>query len=173
MQGNNFIALLDSSVLAPMPVADTLLRLSEERCFYLPRWSNQILDELHRTLRGGFGYSAEQAARRVRVMREDFPESIVTGYEELIPAMNNHVLAAAVRCGAQVIVSDDKRHFPAGVLAQYSMECLTSGEFLEHQYHLDRDAFISIIVSQAADIRKPLGWVLTRLPKSVADLIKP
>ena len=86
MPVGSIVAVLDTSVLAPMPVADTLLRLAEEPRFYLPRWSNQILDELHRTLEINFGYSAEQAARRVRVMRTAFPEAMVTGYAELIPA---------------------------------------------------------------------------------------
>jgi hypothetical protein len=47
MQINSFVAVLDTCVLAPMPVADTLLRLAEEPCFYLPRWSEHILSELH------------------------------------------------------------------------------------------------------------------------------
>ena len=70
-----------------MPVADTLLRLAQEPRFYLPRWSKDILEELHLTLEVRFGYSAEQAARRVRVMNRAFPESLVTGYESLIPSM--------------------------------------------------------------------------------------
>ena len=150
MPVGSIVAVLDTSVLAPMPVADTLLRLAEEPRFYLPRWSNQILDELHRTLEIKFGYSAEQAARRVRVMLTAFPEAMVTGYAELIPAMKNHpkdahVLAAAIRCRAQAIVSDNKRHFPKEALTGYSITCLTAGEFLEEQYRLDSAGFLSLI----------------------------
>jgi hypothetical protein len=111
-------------------------------------------------------------------MRTAFPESIVTGYEGLIPAMKNnpkdaHVLAAAVQCGAHAIVSDNKRHFPKAALAEYSLECLTAGEFLERQFHFDRNRFNSVITSQAADIGKPLNWLLARLPRNVAALIRP
>src|SRR5436305_10152730 len=142
MQINGFVAVLDTCVLAPMPIADTLLRLAEEPCFYLPRWSDHILTELHRTLSVKFRYTEQQAERRIQVMREYFPESLVTGYEDLIPMMKNepkdaHVLAAAVRCSAHTIVTDNKGDFPAQVLSQYSIECLSAGEFLEHQYHLD------------------------------------
>jgi hypothetical protein len=70
MRVSSFVAVLDTCVLAPMPVADTLLRLAEEPCFYLPRWSEHILTELHRTLSGRFRFTEAQANRRIRVMRE-------------------------------------------------------------------------------------------------------
>src|ERR1700722_15265240 len=90
VRGNSFVAVLDTCVLAPMPVADTLLRLAEEPCFYLPRWSPHILDELRRTLIGKFGYTDQQADRRLNVMRDFFPEALVGDYEDLIPSMKNH-----------------------------------------------------------------------------------
>jgi predicted nucleic acid-binding protein len=160
-----------------MPVADTLLRLAEEPCFYLPRWSEHILEELRRTLIVKFGYAEQQADRRLGVMRECFPEAIISSYEDLIPLMRNnpkdaHVLAAAIRCSAHAIITDNKRDFPASVLAQYSIECLTAGQFLEHQYHLDSDGFIALISTQAEEIGKPLSWLLPKLPPNVAALIK-
>lgn len=177
MQINSFVAVLDTCVLAPMPVADTLLRLAEEPCFYLPRWSQHILDELRRTLTVKLGYTNQQADRRLNVMRDYFPEALVADYEDLIPSMKNdpkdaHVLAAAVRCSAHAIITDNKQDFPTSVLGQYSIECLSAGEFLEHQYHLDNDGFIALISTQAAEIGKPLSWLLARLPKNVAALIK-
>lgn len=177
MQINSFIAVVDACVLAPMPVADTLLRLAEEPCFYLPRWTEQILGEVNRTLTTKFGYTQVQADRRLGVMRDYFPEALVSDYEDLIPSMRNnpgdaHVLAAAVRCSAHAIITDNKKHFPGNVLAQYSIECLSAGEFLEHQYHLDSDGFISLLSAQADDIGKPLSWLLRKLPRNVASLIK-
>jgi predicted nucleic acid-binding protein len=56
-----------------------------------------------------------------------------------------HVLAAAIRCRAQAIVSDNKRHFPKEALTGYSITCLTAGEFLEEQYRLDSAGFLSLI----------------------------
>jgi hypothetical protein len=78
-------------------------------------------------------------------MRECFPESLVTDYEDLIPVMTNnpkdaHVLAAAIRCSAHAIVTDNKHDFPPHALKQYPIECLSAGEFLEHQYNVDNDA---------------------------------
>src|SRR4051812_12300579 len=114
MKINHYIALLDACVLAPMPVADTLLRLAEES-FFTPKWSATILTEIHRTLIK-FGYSAIQADRRIEIMRSAFPEALVTGYEDIIDAMKNdpkdrHVLAAAVRSEAHSIITVNKKHF--------------------------------------------------------------
>lgn len=39
---NQYLAVLDACVLAPMPVCDTLLRLAEEPAFYKPKWSEDI-----------------------------------------------------------------------------------------------------------------------------------
>src|ERR1022692_3268410 len=91
-----------------------------------------------------------------------FPDAMVTEYEGLIPVMKNdpkdrHVLAAAVKCGAHSIVSDNVKHFPTEALSPYNMECLTP------------DAFISVLVEQASDI----GWTLTQLiSKHVPSLSK-
>lgn len=100
---NQYIVLLDACVLAPMPLCDLLLRLAEEPAFFIPRWSADILQELSSTLRK-FGYSDQQAERRLIAMRSAFEDAEVTGYECLKGAMTNHpkdrhVLAAAVRCG--------------------------------------------------------------------------
>src|SRR5690349_19351825 len=112
---NQYLAVLDACVLAPMPICDTLLRLAEEPAFYVPKWSVCILDEVERTLIK-FGYSAEQAKRRVTQMMIAFEDAMVTEYEALIPVMDNHpkdrhVLAAAVRCQAHAIVTDNTKDF--------------------------------------------------------------
>jgi hypothetical protein len=54
-----------------------------------------------------------------------------------------HVLAAAVKCGAHSIVSDNGKHFPTEALSPYNLECLTAEDFMTHQYHLNPDAFIT------------------------------
>jgi hypothetical protein len=83
------------------------------------------------------------------MMESAFPDAIVTGYEALILSMTNdpkdrHVLAAAVKCGAHSIVSDNMKHFPKDSLSPYGLECLTADDFMRHQYHLEPDAFISV-----------------------------
>jgi hypothetical protein len=131
MRISQYIAVLDSCVLVPMPVADTLLRLAEEPAFYSPRWSQHILSEVERVLRDKWKYPEVNVKRRIRVMRDSFPEALVTGYEELIDAMKNatedrHVLAAAVRCGGHAIVSPFARqaHYAPGYVTSNAPEAV-------------------------------------------------
>ena len=116
-QTNAFVVVLDTCVLAPMPLRDTLLRLAEDPAFYMPRWSAGILEELRRVLLR-MQYSGAQAERRITAMQTAFEDACVTGYADLVPSMTNdekdrHVLAAAVRAGAHAILTENVKHFPA------------------------------------------------------------
>lgn len=175
MRINQYVALLDTCTLAPMPVADTLLKLAEEPAFYTPKWSPDILIELRATL-GKFGFSVEQIDCRLRRMESAFPEALVEGYQALIPSMKNdpkdrHVLAAAIKCGANCIVSANKKHFPNEALVPFDIECLTADDFLQHQYHLNPDLFIGVLKQQAADIKWTLPQLLSKHVPGLATLI--
>src|SRR5579864_6577895 len=77
-QENEYAAVLDSSVLVPMPLCDTLLRLAEDPAMYRPLWSDQILREVGDVLEHDFGYTADQRKRRLSAMVQAFPEATIT-----------------------------------------------------------------------------------------------
>lgn len=111
------IAVLDACVLVPLPVADTLLRLAEPPALYEPRWTDEILAEVTLTLVVRFGKTQENALYREAVMRDFFRDSLVENYEPLIEGLTNHpkdrhVLAAAVACRADYLVTFNLKHFP-------------------------------------------------------------
>ena len=87
-QGNQYIAVLDTCVLAPMPLCDTLLRRAEDPAFYIPKWSDDILRELRSTLQR-MGYTPAQADRRITAMESAFEDANVPGYERLTASMTN------------------------------------------------------------------------------------
>jgi hypothetical protein len=176
MKIDQYVVVLDACVLVPMPVADTLLGLAEEPAFYTPRWSPDILSEISLTLLRKFKYTQTQVNRRLDAMQKAFPDASVDGYHDLIGAMKNHeddrhVLAAAVKCGAHATVTDNQRHFPAAAIAPYDLECLSADEFLVHQYHLDPDSFINVLVKQAARIGWSLPQLIARHVPSLSKLI--
>jgi predicted nucleic acid-binding protein len=120
----DFPAVLDACVLIPMPLADTLLRLAAAPRLYLPKWTDQIMAEVSRNLVEQFNISEEKAAYRESEIRKHFPEAWVDGYEDLIPAMTNqakdrHVLAAAVRARAEIIVTYNRKDFPVESIAPF------------------------------------------------------
>lgn len=166
-----FKVVLDANVLYPFSLRDTLLRSAEAGFFQL-YWSKQILDEVSRNLVANHVVTAAQAQHLCAKMTEAFPEAMVTGYEPLIAAMKNddkdrHVAAAAVKAGAEVIVTNNIVDFavlPDGVEAQ------TPDEFLSNLFDLDPEVMASSLRTQAAALRRPprsLDELLAGLAKSV------
>ena len=151
-----FRVLLDANVLFPFTLRDTLLRAAAAGLFQL-YWSDEILEETRRNLVEAKVTSADQAARLVATMKRAFPEANVTGYEALVGAMKNdekdrHVAAAAVKAGAQVIVTNnlkDFRELPEGIEAQ------SADHFLGNLFDLDPDAMVEIVKEQAVALKRP------------------
>jgi len=83
----SFTAVLDACVLIPMPLADTLLRLAGSAKLYVPKWTDEIMAEVERSLRVDFGLTKEQVAYRSSEMRRHFPEAWINEYSHLAPAM--------------------------------------------------------------------------------------
>ncbi len=170
-----FVVVLDANVLFPFSLRDTLLRAAAAG-FYQVRWSSQILDEMTRNLIST-GRMPEHKAQRLRaIMTREFPESEVTGYEHLISAVKNHekdrhVVAAAVKAGAQVITTSNLKDFtelPEG------MEAQSPDVFLCNLFDLDPDGFIDLLREQADDLVNPrmtFEELLGRLARVVPDLV--
>lgn len=116
-------ALLDTCVLYPAYLCDTLLRLAKVEA-YRPLWSADTMRELQRNLIED-GVREERVSRRSGEMVRSFADAMVTGYESLIDSMINdpkdrHVLAA-VRANAEVIVTFNVRDFPGAALKPYDV----------------------------------------------------
>lgn len=161
-----FKVVLDACVLFPLSLRDTLLRAAA-RHLYQMYWSQQILDEVCEALqRGKKAVSAPQAQSLRRAMESHFPESMVTDHEPLIDAMRNepddrHVAAAALKSGAQVIVTSNLKDFenlPSGIEAQ------SPDEFLSNLFGLDPELMVELLREQARALKNP--------PFSFEDLVK-
>ena len=109
-------------------------------------------------------------------MERFFPEAEVTGYRSLVSVMRNdekdrHVVAAAVKAGAQVITTSNLKDFsplPEGIEAQ------SPDEFLCNLFDLDPDAFVSMLRGQATDLTRPpvtFDRLLERLARVVPDFV--
>ena len=147
--------VLDACVLVNSAIRDTLLRIAEPPRLYLPRWSEEIMAETTRTLENKLGWSPQRTAYLESELRKHFEDAWVEGYESFISAMTNdpkdrHVLAAAVRCGAQTIVTLNLKHFPAAALDPWNVEAQSPDEFLVHQFYLAPDVVHQKLNEQAA-----------------------
>ena len=119
-----FAALLDTSVLWPGPQRDFLLSLAVEG-LYRPMWSTAILDELcyqeaRKLIDRGHdpALASQRAQRLVDRMRTAFDDAIVVSWESLqgtfgLPDIDDeHVVAAALVGGAEVLVTSNLKDFP-------------------------------------------------------------
>jgi predicted nucleic acid-binding protein len=166
---SDYKAVLDACVLVNACLRDTLLRLAEEPRLYIPLWSAEILAETARTLRGpNFGLTDVQVDRLIARLQSAFPESAVEGYMHLIDAVGSapedrHVLAAAARAGADVVVTFNIRHFPPSAVDPFGIVAQKPDDFLIHQFHLAPDLVIERLYQQAEAIRTTIGHIMDRL----------
>jgi predicted nucleic acid-binding protein len=166
-----YAAVLDTCVLYPPTLRDTLLCLAEAG-LYRPLWTADILTELQRNVgaRRGPGSEIERQAQVERLIGEmarAFEDALVTGYEPLIEKMTNHpkdrhVLAAAVRGGAAAVVTFNLDDFPEASTGPLEIEAVSPDDFLLNQLDLDPARVVAVLGRLVAGNR--------RAPTTLADL---
>ena len=143
-------ALLDANVLFPFRKRDILLRFHHAGLFRA-RWTERILDEWTLNLLEQKPHLERSVRSQLHAMREHFAEALVTGYEPLIATLelpdadDRHVLAAAIRCGAQYLVTDNLADFPAGVLARFDIEAIDADGFLSRTFDLHLSEALGVL----------------------------
>ncbi|MDH4120540.1 MAG: PIN domain-containing protein [Deltaproteobacteria bacterium] len=134
----NFTAVYDACVLYPVTVRDLLMQLARTRLFRA-RWTTQIHEEWMRAVTQQNPKIKREQLDRVReLMDKDSEACLVEGHEILIPSLSlpdqndHHILAAAIHCRADVIVTYNLKDFPADKLAVHGIEAQHPDEFLCH-----------------------------------------
>jgi predicted nucleic acid-binding protein len=138
---------------------DTLLRAAKTELYSI-RETDEILEELQRTLSAKRKKSEPQVQRLISAIEETFPNQFVKDYQHLIEQMpvnenDRHVLAAAVASNAQVIVTHNLRHFRLSLLAPYEMEAQSPDTFLLQLLESEPDRMKHVLIQQAASLRHP------------------
>lgn len=151
MRHSPFTVIYDACVLYPAPLRDLLMHLALTGA-YRARWSEQIHDEWTRNvLRNRPDVSETQLYRTVGLMNRAIPDSLVNDYEPLVQGLDlpdeddRHVLAAAIKCGASVIVTYNLKDFPAEILKRFEIEALHPDVFLSDIWDLDQAAVLKAV----------------------------
>lgn len=158
-----------------MPLADTLLRLAEPPAIFDPRWSDEILLEMSRVLVRRFAKAPAKALYREASMRSFFPRALVDGFQPLIGEMQNHpkdrhVLAAALACNADYLVTFNLRDFPSAAVK--STTIVGPSAFLKTLWRLDASAVGSRLQEQADAVGFHWDELLDRLAQSVPAFVE-
>lgn len=164
-----FAVVYDACVLYPAPLRDLLLRVAQAGLVQA-RWSPTILDECFASIaRERPDLAPERLARTRELMERALPAAMVHSYEPLVDGLqlpdpdDRHVLAAAIRAGAQAIVTFNLKDFPAESLARYDIDAKHPDEFVLDCLDLAPALVANCLREQAQALRSP--------PKSVAEVL--
>lgn len=104
---------------------------------YVPKWSKHIFDEWKDVMRRK-GISQAEASKRANRANLAFPNATVTNYSDLIKNLNLpdpkdlHVLAAAIKVKAEIIVTNNVKDFPDSYMKSFGIEIKTADNFLSY-----------------------------------------
>jgi predicted nucleic acid-binding protein len=157
---DRFVVVLDANVLFPFRKRDVLLSFYAAGMFRA-RWSQEILDEWVRNLLEMKPHLKDSVNSQLVAMQEHFPESLVQNFEPLIASLtlpdpkDRHVLAAAIKCGAQHIVTENLRDFPQAILEPIGIEAIDADEFLSRTFELYPGEAIGVLRKVREGYRNP------------------
>ncbi len=162
-------AVYDANILYPAPLRDLFIRLAQAG-LVRARWTETIHEEwMRNVLKDNPRLSAERLARTRTLMNEAVRDCLVTGYEDLIASLSlpdpddRHVLAAAIRAGADIIVTYNLTDFPAETLARFDIEALHPDDFLVSLLDLAPGVVCAAVKRQREGLQNP--------PKTAKELL--
>lgn len=164
-----FVVIYDACVLHPELLRNFLLRIAQKG-IVRARWTSKILDETFDSLQKRRPDLDPQKLQRTRErIIGAVPDCLVEGYETIVDGLllpdpnDRHVLAAAIRAGAQSIVTFNLRDFPDAMLARYDIEPRHPDDFVADQLGLAPGLIVNVVLELAQSLNKPR--------MSVADLL--
>lgn len=171
-----FTVIYDANVLYPFHLRDILIRVAQAGLVHA-RWTDKILDECFENLSKQRPELAERLKRTRALMNESIRDVLVQNYENLIDGLklphdeDRHVLAAAVKAAAQVIVTLNTKHFPPDAIdpnGLQEMEAQDPDTFLFNLIDLNPKAVAEVIRDIEADLQSRPGipYVLEALAKA-------
>ena len=159
-----FTCVLDTNIIHPLFVRDYLFWLADYELF-TPKWSIHVFDEWKK-LMVDKGLPLHEIDKRLQRANMAFPDAMVTNYEKIIDGLtlpdpdDRHVLAAAIKTNANIIVTNNLKDFPVDYLGTFGLSAKTADDFITDIIDLNHEKAIEAFRSM----------VLTRKNPTVNDL---
>jgi predicted nucleic acid-binding protein len=167
------VVVYDACVLYPFNLRNVLIQCAYEGLVQA-HWSDDIHDEwIRNILERDTGVQRDRLERTRDLMDNAVPDAKVDGFHHLIPNLqlndpdDRHVLALAIHCKADCIVSAD-RGFTNVVLAPHNLKVHRPSGFLSALYQSDPEAVISAVKGARLNLTKkpvPVVEFIERLRK--------
>ncbi len=154
-----FTCILDTNVIFPLWIRDLLLWFAHHD-LYTPKWSKHIFDEWLEVMKRK-GVSETEAKMRTDILNEAFPDALVKNYEPLIETLSlpdmkdKHLLAAAIKTNANLIVTNNLKDFPEEYLASFGLSAKCADDFLTDIIDLNHDASVRAFRDLVLNKRNP------------------
>lgn len=156
-----FTAFYDANVLYPSELRNLLMHLALTGLFRA-KWSSDVHEEwISSLLQKRPDLTREKLARTRALMDLHAVDALVTDYEDLIPSLqlpdpnDRHVLAAAIRGQANVIVTMNLRDFPANVLGPFGIQARHPDEFILQLLDLAPASVLAAAESHRQSLKNP------------------
>jgi len=154
-------AFFDANVFYPAALRDCLMRLAQNAMFRA-RWTNRVHEEwTSALLRNRHDLDRGQLERTRKLMDNAIRNCLVGGYEDLIPTLtlpdpdDRHILAAAIRCRADVIGTSNLQDFPDSELSKYKIRAQHPDEFILGLMGRDLGLVVKTAREQRASLKRP------------------
>lgn len=154
-----FKAVLDTNVIFPVVIRDLLFWFAHYE-LYTPKWSAHIFDEWGSVMRRK-GVAEKEATKRIKKANFAFPDALVQNYGSLIEHLqlpdprDRHVLAAAIKTNANVIVTHNLKDFPEDYLDSFGLKAKSADDFLTDIIDLNQDQAITAFKEMVLNRRNP------------------
>jgi len=143
----SFTVVYDACLLYPASVRDLVVELARTGLFRA-KWTARIHAEwINAAMRDRPELERMRLERAAELMNRAISDSLIGGFEQLETGLaalpdpdDRHVLAAAIHCGAQEIVTFNLRDFPDAVLHPYGIRAIHPDAFVEHVLDLNLEA---------------------------------
>lgn len=154
-----FIVVLDTNVVFPIICRDILFWFAHYD-LYTPKWSEHIFNEWERVMLKK-GIAPEEIKKRVEKANLAFPDALVKNYQGLIESLllpdenDRHVLAAAIKTNANLIVSNNLKHFPEKNLQSFGLNIKSADDFLTDIIDLNQDVAVTAFREMVLNKKNP------------------
>jgi hypothetical protein len=158
---SNFTVLYDANILFGAFRRNVMIHLAQAGIFRA-KWREDIHQEWMRNLKERYPDIGVEKIQKIRgLIDAAVPDCLVKGYRRLIDGLelpdpkDRHVLAAAIKSAAQVIVTCNTDHFPSSVLEEYDIEAQHPDDFLMYQKEENLATVLSQLQLCRQNLRNP------------------
>ncbi|MEZ4631251.1 MAG: PIN domain-containing protein [Deinococcales bacterium] len=159
------IVLLDACVLYPAPLRDLLMHLALVDSFQA-KWTEAIHEEwIGNVLKNRPDLQRHQLERTKTLMNQHLRDCLVTGYEKHIPQLqlpdqqDRHVLAAAIHCHADILLTFNLKDFPDHLLKPYQIRTQHPDDFVSFLIARESTKVITAVQRLRAGLKNPTRTV--------------